>query len=250
VRIAHDTVGRCHDGGVAEIDLGLVERGGLGGDHGGGLAALGLQHVDMRARRSERRAVAREHRLLLRDIGLGLLLALGRGCAGAREIVVARQFLLREGDARLVGIDGGLGLRDGRLLLVQLRIEVGGGRLGVLEIGGGTFGGGLVVARIDARHHIALMDDLVVGHVQLGHIAADLGRDGDAVGAQISVVGCLVVTSDQIPIDAVAETRGQHDRAQRAQQEATTTAVVRLPLGGRRFQRGFVFNLVELEGGS
>ena len=122
----------------------------------------------------------------------------------------------------------GLRLRDVGVLLQ----DVG---LGALDVGGACVDGGLrlverylVLTRVEPHQRRAGLHRLVVGHVDIGHIAADLGRHGDAVGLQISVVGAFDKTAHGPPAYAP-----QHRGDQRQQSDCDhNEAAVAQTLGG------------------
>jgi hypothetical protein len=95
---------------------------------------------------------------------------------------------LREGQRRLVQSDGGSGLIDRRMLLVELRLDAAdvGGRRG--DIRRGLRQRCPEVAVIDAGEHLPRLHRLIVAHEDFGNIALHLWCDDGVVGFDIGIV--------------------------------------------------------------
>ena len=185
--------------------------GGAGGQQrGGGAGAIGGGLLEP---------------LLRAEIGVGELLRTVEFERGAGRVGV-RALPLRFGRSELRG-----GLRDRRALRVDLPADAGDGRVLGGDLGLGGVDRQLIVAVVDPRQQVALMDRLIGPDIDLDDMGGDLGGDDRRARADIGVVGRDEEAADGQPvvaqIGAIAE-RGERDGAQK---QAARRAAAAGPLG-------------------
>ena len=77
---------------------------------------------------------------------------------------------------------------------------------GILRLGGRQRAFGLiavvdVLPRIDVDQRLALLDELIVGHVERNHVAGDPRRDDDGAAIGVGVVGAFEIAGGEPVID-------------------------------------------------
>ncbi len=159
--------------------------------------------------------------------GVGLaagLVVLGlRDGAGGQELLVARLFARGIGGRALRVLHIDLpGLVAGKLGLELLA------RVGHLGLAGGD--GDVVGGRIQPEQDLPGLDQLAFLDVDLDHPAGDVGRDVDAGGLGIGVVGRFVASAGQQDI-------GRHDGHHGHPADHQRHAQLRHALGARRSRR-------------
>ena len=138
------------------------------------------------------------------------------GLGGGAGVDAALALVLAAG---VVLVGPGLGELGGGLQAVgrelhpgDLQVELGTGELGAgeVEVGARHVAGVDVVARVDAEHEVAGVDEGVVVDVALDDVAGDLGGDGDGVALGVGVVGGDLVAGE-VPIGCAADGREDDD---------------------------------------
>ena len=109
--------------------------------------------------------------------------------AGACQIGVALEILLRIGEPGLVGRDSLSGLPDDEPLLRDLLGQRRNGRLPGRDVSARMVECGLVIAWVDAANDVTRLDRLVVIDRNIGDVARDLGADHCRMHVDIGVVG-------------------------------------------------------------
>ena len=208
--VSDHAVDRCCNGGVAEIEFGLIFDGFGVGRGRLGLDDLGVEQVDLLQGRSEIGVVARQRRVGRGDARLRLLRVLHAARSGRGQIGIAPAVLRGERHIRLVDHDRRLGGVDHGLLNLKLGLLAGDLCLGGPDIGSGLLERDPVVAVVDPRQHLARLDALIVLDQHLLKIARDLRCDGGAVGLDVGVVGGDQILADGPVIPAIPARAGQH----------------------------------------
>ena len=109
--------------------------------------------------------------------------------AGACQIGVTLEILLRINEPGLVGRDSLSGLPDDEPLLRDLLGQRRNGRLPRRDVGARVVERGLVIARVDAGNDLTRLDGLVIVDWNVGDVARDLGADHCRMHVDIGVVG-------------------------------------------------------------
>nr|WP_244439419.1 hypothetical protein [Azospirillum baldaniorum] len=175
--------------GALEIDPGEVARG-FGLRHGGdGRVALRGKDGEALLLGLDRRRGGRYARLRFQArrvafIQVGLADGVAADQLTAAVVGLGRERHLGHGRPSL-----GVGLPDQDMLKPGLRIDVGKPGLGRLDIGHRLGKPRAIIAIVDPEQDIVGSDGLVVGDLDGGDVAGDLGCERGQVAADIGVVG-------------------------------------------------------------
>jgi len=189
--LADQPVRRCHDPGIAEIDLGEVEHGALGLGIGAKLRLLGVEHAHLPALAFEGGAVALQRGLEAPLVGGRLLDLLRRAVAGREQGVLTLGFQFRALHIGLGHGDGAFRLGDTRLLEKLARLQILDRRVRAEHVRFGLRDMGLILVIVDLHQQVAFLHRLEVLDRDLADIAIDLGADRRDIAAHIGVVGGL-----------------------------------------------------------
>ena len=236
--VADDAVDGRANGGVGEVELGLVLEGAGAGELGGGPGDLRLQHDDLLLGVFELGPGVGDGGLLAADVGLGLLLALDGAGAGADEVGVAGVVGAGEDEGGVGAGLVGLGAGDGAGLELELGLEAG-----AVGFGGGDVGASLVecggeIAVVEAGEDVAGVDFLVVQDEDVGHLAGEAAGDGHHVGGDVGVVGRLHEAAVGPPAGGVEADGGERDAGEGDEDQAPGPAPDRDGWCGLRHQDG------------
>ena len=163
---------------------------------------------------------------------------LASACARASEACAASNLRVRARDRRRGARELRLRRREAALRRRRDDPDLRVGRLGLRlrrrKLGLRLLGLRREVRRIDLDEEIALLHQLIVDDVHLGHRAPDTRRDHDGVGLDLSVVGALFAAGDPLHRPVYGEADGD-ERAD----DHVRAGAVRLGRDGRHGSRPF-----------
>lgn len=218
--VTHDTIIGCLEDREAQVAGGLVPRDFECPDRPFSLPALRLQQGNIRLCRGNIGVAGDEVGvgLVERDIGgidVGggasrLRFQLGRAALGdlraTHRCLQCHLLGLRLGKRGLCPYDLRVDGLQCKFLCINLRLSL-------VECV-------LVIAVVQCQQYVASLDLLVGNHVDLGHIAGNLGRDDRHVTADIGIVGRHHETSGRPPVIPVPAAADQRDHDDGRQNEA------------------------------
>ena len=144
---------------------------------------------------------------------------LDAGVLALDQLVVAAEVGLRAGGLRPGARERGLGLADARVLELELALGRGDRRRLGLQRGGRLVDAGAEVAVVEPGQDVAAAHRLVLGDLDRGDVARDLGADGREVGVDVGVVRRLQEAELGPPVPA-APCRRRQGEAEEGQRHA------------------------------
>ena len=127
----------------------------------------------------------------------------------------------------------------GKILAADLRAKLLPGELMFrrLQRAFGLLAVDLILPRVDVNQRLALLDELIVGHVERDDVAGDARRDDDRAAVGVGVVGALDVAIGPPVIEPAK--RQQSENHQTDDQRHRALFRLRGGLGGGGFGGGF-----------
>ena len=213
--ISDIAVDRRADFGVAEIELSRVNIGLGLRDVGLGDGDLGVQNRELLPRGVEA-GLGRNHAGLSREVERRRALrVLPRSGGGLRKVAIALIVLLGERRLRILGVEVGLRLANGRLLQRLFALEAVEGRLARLDNRGRAVGGGAEVAVVKTDQRLSRAHIFVVANEDLSDEAGHVRRYRGDIAPGIGVVGAFDEAPDGPIFMAIARADERDDAAKR-----------------------------------